>query len=284
MNENQIVSRRKALKTAGVAVAGAVAVVALGTKTAEAAKKKAPRWAMVIDARRCTGCRTCTIADKAEYDVPLGSWQTVVREVEMGSYPNVGKTFLSKLCNHCEGDAKDGVPPCVKICPEKESGVRKKFVTPDGKKIRYRTGATYKRPDGMILIDNSLCIGCGKCIKACPYGARSFNKRLIAGKSKLDNGISKCSFCRHRVDNGVVPACASACPNKVRNFGDLNDPGSEVSKLVKEFNLLKNRKKTTILPEEGTKPMIFYIDPKGALSKYKVNSENKMEEFKGVIS
>ncbi len=276
-------SRRDVLKTAGAIALGAVAASAFKAGEAVAAEKKAPRLAMVIDLRRCTGCRTCTVACKSEFDVPLDSWNAVVKEVEMGKYPNVKKDFLPRLCNHCAGDDKDGVPPCVKVCPEKESGVRMKFKTPDGKKIRYRTGATYKRPDGVIMFDNALCIGCGKCIKDCPYGARSFNKRLVSGKSKLDNGITKCTFCAHRIDQGVIPACSNACPNNARIFGDLNDPDSEVSRLAKEFKLLGNTKKTTLLPEKGTVPMVFYIDPNGSLGAYKITEKNKMAEFRDKI-
>ena len=143
--------------------------------------------------------------------------------------------------------------------------------------MRYRDGATYKRPDGLILYKNEYCTGCGKCIQACPYGARTFNKRLISGKDSTKNGITKCTSCQHRIDAGVVPACVNICPGSARLFGDLNDPESEVAKLAKEFNLVKNREKTTLLPGENTVPMNFYIDPDNALKtkmatkKYKDN-------------
>jgi len=277
-------SRRQVLKRGGAIALGAVAASALAPSQALAATRKtAPRWAMVIDLRRCSGCRTCTLACKAEYDVPLDSWNAVVKTVEHGQYPNIRADFLPRLCNHCEGNDADGVPPCVKICPEfpKE---RKVFVTAEGKKIRYRNGATYKRPDGMILVDNSLCIGCGKCIDECPYGARSYNKRLLSGKDPKKNGIAKCSFCLHRVDKGVEPACVTACPNNARIFGDLNDPESEPSRLAKEFNLLKNIGQTTLLPEEGTFPHVFYIDPEKVLGRYKITKENKKAEFRDRIA
>ncbi len=120
--------------------------------------------------------------------------------------------------------------------------------------VRYRTGATYKRPDGMILLDMSLCIGCYKCIDACPYGVRFIDPRvkLTRADREKDLGVGKCTFCDHRVDKGVVPSCVNTCQGGARIFGDLNDPNSEVSKLAKEFNLLKNRKKTTLLPNEKT--------------------------------
>ncbi len=281
MEKEKGISRRGAIKVVGTLAAGAAASGVLGTAEA-AGRKKAPRWVMVIDIRRCTGVRACVVACKAEYDTPLGAWNTVVREVESGKYPDVKKDFLPRLCNHCEGNEKEGVPPCVKICPEYPAG-RKEYITPAGKKIRYRGGATYKRPDGMILLDNSLCIGCGKCIDACPYGARAFNKKLKAGKDPSKNGITKCSFCQHRVDKGVEPSCVNTCPTSSRVFGDINDPNSEVSKLAKEFKLMERSNETTILPEAGTRPQIYYIDEKNALGNYKLTKENKTDEFKAEI-
>jgi tetrathionate reductase subunit B len=216
--------------------------------------------------RRCIGCRACTVACKAEFAVPLGAFRTVVYEEVTGTFPASEKHFMPRLCNHCEGNQEDKVPPCVKICPEYPKD-RRKFATSDGKTIRYRGGATYKRPDGLILFDNELCVGCGKCIDACPYGARAWNKSLLSGKDKTKNAITKCSFCRHRIDNGVEPACVNICQGRARLFGDLNDPESGVSKLAKEFNLVEKRNETTLLPGENTVPMAFYIDPRGALTK-----------------
>ena len=153
MSNNQLSSRRDMLKTAGVLDVGASSTGILAVKEAIAVEAKAPRWAMVIDIRRCKGCRTCTVACKAEFDTPLGSWRSVVKDVERGQYPNIKKDFIPRLCNHCQGNDQDKEPPCVKICPEKASGERVRFKTASGKKIRYRTGATYKRPDGMILFE-----------------------------------------------------------------------------------------------------------------------------------
>lgn len=267
MNDKDALSRRQVIKGAGaLAALGAASTIVPTGKATAARAKKAPRWAFIVDLRRCTGCRTCTVACKSEFDVPLGAFQAAVYQEYHGKFPKTEKLFLPRLCNHCDGSKEDGIPPCVKICPEYPKD-RRKFETPEGKTIRYRGGATYKRPDGMILYDNKLCIGCGKCIDKCPYGARNFNKRLIAEADKTKNGISKCSFCQHRVDNGVLPSCVNGCPQKARIFGDLNDPNSKVSKLVKEFGLEKKRDKTTLLPGENTVPMLFYIDPNGALQK-----------------
>jgi tetrathionate reductase subunit B len=152
-------------------------------------------------------------------------------------------------------------------------------------KARYRTGATYKRPDGMILNDMSLCIGCYKCIDACPYGVRSIDPfiKLTRPDREKDLGVSKCTFCQHRVDKGLVPACVNTCQGRARIFGDLNDPESEVSKLAKEFNLLKNKKNTTLLPGEKTEPHVFYIDPGKVLTHFKINKETKEKEFKSQV-
>ena len=265
MQEQLSLSRRQVLKGAGAAaLTGAATLVPVGK--AMAARGKAPRWAFIVDLRRCIGCRACTIACKAEFDVPLGAFRAAVYEEVVGSFPNSKKLFLPRLCNHCEGNKEDKIPPCVKECPEYPKD-RREFVAPDGKKIRYRGGATYKRPDGLILFDNKLCTGCGKCIEACPYGARNFNKLLISGKDSSKNGITKCNFCEHRIAKGVTPSCVNICPGRARFFGDLNDPASEVSKLSKEFGLAEKRNETTLLSGENTVPMCFYIDYHGALSK-----------------
>jgi len=265
MSENVNISRRQVLKGAGAAALTGAAVLVPAGK-AIAARAKAPRWAFIVDLRRCFGCRSCTVACKAEFDVPLGAFRAAVFEEITGKYPSPERHFLPKLCNHCEGNKEDKIPPCVKNCPEYPKD-RRKFKTSDGKTIRYRGGATYKRPDGLILYDNELCVGCGKCIDKCPYGARNWNKRVKAGKDNSKNAIVKCSLCQHRIDNGVVPACVNICPARARIFGDLNDPDSEVSKRVKEFGLVEKRNETTLLPGENTIPMCFYIDPKGALTK-----------------
>ncbi|MBW1694935.1 MAG: 4Fe-4S dicluster domain-containing protein [Deltaproteobacteria bacterium] len=265
MSEKITLTRRQVLKGTGVAaLTGAASLVPVSK--AIAAKAKAPRWAFIVDLRRCIGCRACTVACKAEFDVPLGAFRTAVYGEVTGAFPNSEMHFLPKLCNHCEGNKDDKVPPCVKECPEYPKD-RREFRTPDGKKIRYRGGATYKRPDGLILFDNSLCTGCGKCIEACPYGARNFNKLLISGKDSTKNGITKCDFCDHRVSKGVAPSCVNICPGRARFFGDLNDTASEVSKLSKAFGLVEKRNETTLLPGENTVAMCFYIDTKGALSK-----------------
>jgi tetrathionate reductase subunit B len=173
---------------------------------------------MVIDLRTCIGCHACSVACKAEFDVPLGVWMSWVKQVERGKFPNTQRHFLPRLCNHCEN------PPCVEACPTK---------------------ASYQREDGIVLIREERCIGCRLCIAACPYDARfSHPEKKIA---------NKCTLCAHRVDEGVVPACVNTCQGEARIFGDLNDPTSEVARLVAKepVQVLKS--------ELGTEPRVFYI-------------------------
>ncbi len=275
-HEAKRISRRRMLGASGTAaLAGAAAVAAPGSQAEAAAA--APRWVMVMDLRRCVGCRACTISCKTENSVPIGNWRTVVQEKVSGTFPNTKKGFLPLMCNHCEGNDKDKMPPCIKDCPQ-YPGERAKYTTPDGKTIRYRTGGTYKRPDGMVLIDNAQCIGCGKCITACPYGVRSFNPLQKAGLKPEEKGVTKCSLCQHRVDNGVEPACVNTCQGRARIFGDLNDPSSEVAKLVKQHKL------TALLPDEGTKPHVFYIDPDNLLATVYKKKTDSLDHFRDEIT
>jgi tetrathionate reductase subunit B len=273
------ISRRKFLGGVGTAAVG-TAILATPGANLEAAQAKAPRWAMVMDLRRCIGCRACTVACKSENDVSLGRFRAVIQEVTMGTFPNTKKAFLPLMCNHCEGNKEDGIPPCVKACPE-YPGERLKYKTSDGKTIRYRGGATYKRPDGLILIDVDKCIGCGKCIDACPYGVRSFNPFVKAGADPKEQAADKCDMCVHRIDNGIEPSCVNTCQGRARIFGDLNDPSSQVSKLVKEHNLSTGTESTNVLlPEEETNPHVFYIDPDNLLKTlYTQRKKGKLDHF-----
>ncbi len=224
------------------------------------------RWGMVIDLDKCVGCQACTTACKEENNVPHGSpqeqgqrreiyWNRVIA-VSEGEYPTGRVELISMPCMHCD-DA-----PCVTVCPAK---------------------ATYHRDDGIVMQDFRRCIGCRYCIVACPYGVRSFNfkdqieeeyHRPDLPPDRVDRGpwpfpqrirgvVEKCTFCFHRIDQGlkegkkigvdVVPACVEGCPTKARTFGDLDDPDSEVSRL------LASRGNFRLREELSTHPKVYYL-------------------------
>lgn len=212
------VSRRQFLRGTG-AVTGAVGAAALAKGSGAAAPRRKKQYGMVIDARRCYGVHACTVACKAEFNVPLGHNRSWVEYIEKGDYPNVSRSFLPRLCNHCSK------PNCVSVCP---------------------TGATWKREeDGIVVIDPEICIGCKYCVQACPYDMRFPNPETGAAE--------KCDFCIHRVSQGLEPACVEACPSRARIFGDLSDPESEISKVIASNPV------TVLRPEKGTEPNVFYI-------------------------
>lgn len=188
------------------------------------AGQRGKRWAMVVDLRKCVGCQACTAACKAENQVPERHFRTWVPEYELGRYPRVRKAFLPQLCNHCDKAA------CVSVCP---------------------TGATFRREDGLVMVDSGICWGCGYCLNACPYDKRFFNP--------VTQVADKCSLCAHRVDRGLLPACVESCIGGARIVGDRNDPNSQVACLLADYP-------TTVLdPAAGTRPQVFYIGLTGDL-------------------
>ena len=206
--------------TAGVAALGAVAATASTPAAAATGSGRKPHYGMLIDLRRCTGCHACSVSCKAEFEVPLGATRSWVEYIEKGDFPNVSRHFLPRLCNQCSE------PQCVSVCP---------------------TGATWKREeDGVVVIDPEICIGCKYCVLACPYDSRFINPTTGAA--------DKCDFCLHRVSKGLVPACVNACIGEARVFGDLNDPESEISKLIASNPV------TVLRQEMGTEPNVYYID------------------------
>lgn len=206
------------------------------------ASKLPHHWVMVIDIRKCIGCQACVVACKSENNVPVGVYRTWVQVIEVGEFardpdgngmvlledgsyePNVKRFSLPRLCNHCDD------PPCVEVCPVK---------------------ATFKRADGLVLIDYTKCIGCGYCINACPYDARYFNP--------VQQTADKCTFCVHRLDRGLLPACVTSCVARARVFGNLNDPDSEVAQLLAQYPAER------LGVSLGTGPQVFYIGLDGDL-------------------
>lgn len=214
------------------------------------------RFGMVIDLQKCIGCYACVVACKQEHFLPpLLFWSRLVIS-EAGKYPMVRKVMYPVLCNHCE----DAI--CVKVCP---------------------TGATIKKENGIVVIDYNKCVGCRYCLVACPYQQRTYydngdeeyfpgqglTELEIIGKKLYplqEKTVIKCNFCIERIDKGThlglkpgedreaTTACVNVCPAKARYFGDLDDPFSEVSRLIKE------KKAHQLHPEFNTNPSVYYID------------------------
>ncbi len=155
------------------------------------------KYAFVIDQRKCIGCHACTVACKAEHDIPIGVNRTWVKYIEKGEFPNSRRYFLVNRCNHCD-DA-----PCVTICPTK---------------------ALYKRKDGIVDFDSSRCIGCKSCMQACPYDALYIDP--------YSHTAAKCNYCAHRTEVGIEPACVVVCPERAIIAGDLHNPDSEIARIV----------------------------------------------------
>ena len=219
------------------------------------------KWVMVIDHRKCVGCHACTIGCIAENNLPPGVVYRPVITEESGAFPNVHIKFTPRPCMQCEK------PPCVPVCPVK---------------------ATWRRPDGITIVDYDKCIGCRYCLTACPYGARTSDfgeyytsdsavgadgQAMVgphvpwedrptheyakswkrSGHQSPMGNARKCHFCLHRLEAGQLPMCATTCIGRATYFGDHNDPDSLVSELIAKNNT------HTLLPHKGTSPRVFYI-------------------------
>ena len=175
------------------------------------------KYGIVIDASKCIDCKACLIACKVENNVPEGFWRNWIRP--LWDISDSRRTeFQPGQCMQCD------TPSCVAACPVE---------------------ATYKQADGLVVIDPQKCIGCGNCVTACPYGARYRNPVLRIA--------DKCDFCEHRLKRGEKPACVVTCPTRARTFGDIHDPDSEVSRMVKGEKLVRVN-----APHVNTQPNIYY--------------------------
>jgi molybdopterin-containing oxidoreductase family iron-sulfur binding subunit len=209
------------------------------------------RWVMVIDLSKCRNARKCMDACQGAHH--LRPEQSHIRTLKMQESLDTPPYYMPKPCQHCDN------PPCVAVCP---------------------VDATFKRPDGIVLIDNERCIGCRFCIAACPYSARFFNwtEPLHA---KEDEGkvynvelnvpqkkgtITKCLFSADRLREGKLPYCVSACPNGVFYFGDENEDAvtnGTTKETVRFRKLLEDNGGYRLMAELGTKPRVYYLPPKG---------------------
>ncbi len=214
------------------------------------------RWGMAIELKRCVGCYECVLACKAEHFLPPEIFWNWVLIGESGKYPTVTKLIYNVRCNQCAD------PACVKACP---------------------TGATQQREDGIVWVDEDKCVGCRYCMIVCPYQMRTIyengNERYFPGQELTEHEkigkvlyphqpgvVQKCVFCKERIDAGLAagltpgvdreatPACVISCPTKALHFGDLDDPYSEINRLIKE------KKGKPFHPEYDTDPSIYYID------------------------
>ena len=175
------------------------------------------RLGFLLDSDSCIGCHACTVACKSEHDVPLGVNRTWVKYIETGTFPDVARKFSVMRCNQCD-DA-----PCMTICP---------------------TSALYRADNGVVDFQDDDCIGCKSCMNACPYDALYINPET--------NTAHKCNMCNHRIEVGLEPSCQIVCPTEAIKIGDLDDPNSEISRIIARDDVAVRA------PEQNTKPKVYY--------------------------
>ena len=203
----------------------------------------------LVDLDLCMGCKACEVSCKVENEVPLSSWRLRVKYIDQGLFPNTSRTFTPLRCNHCES------APCERICP---------------------VSALHYLDNGIVNIDSARCIGCAGCIMACPYGAIYMDPE--------SNTADKCTYCAHRIEGGLMPACVVACPVEANIFGDLEDPTSTISKYIARDKRVQVRK-----PEKMTVPKHFYVgggqvqlNPQASLRKDGYNLFNNITHLKHI--
>jgi molybdopterin-containing oxidoreductase family iron-sulfur binding subunit len=258
-------TRRHFLKIAGLSALGLGASPLVNAIASNGQPKVTPnpqalvgkRWAMVVDQKKCLqakeNCKDCVEACHRVHNVPtMPNPKQEIKWIWLDKFehvfPDVGDYMedymkeslkglpLVTLCNHCDN------PPCVRVCPTK---------------------ATFRRPDGIVMMDYHRCIGCRYCMAACPFGARSLNwldpRPYI--KTELNQEfptrtrgvVEKCNFCDERLAKGLIPACVEACKDKGLIFGDMQDPNSEVRQLLRKNPAVRRK------PHLGTSPQVYYI-------------------------
>ncbi len=254
--------RRELLKKAGLAglsIIGGSAVYELVSwenvlAETDSSTAKKTRWAMIIDMKKCANAEDCTECIDACHRVhnvpmipdPKREIKWIWKENFKNAFPELENDYLRAdlkkqkfivLCNHCEN------PPCVRVCP---------------------TQATWKRNDGIVMMDMHRCIGCRYCMAACPYGSRSFNwmdpRKVLPEKSinpefptRTKGVVEKCDLCAERIDHGKIPVCVESCKEKALIFGNLADQTSEVRKVLSGRFTIRRK------PELGTRPEVYYL-------------------------
>jgi tetrathionate reductase subunit B len=243
------ITRRDLIQIGGkllvLASVGATLEQITGAEAPSDAYKMADHWwGMIIDIDACIGCGNCVRACSNENGVPKGYFRTWVERYEIGddqkphpespnggmdgfvpaSRPDVKSFFVPKLCNHCADS------PCVQVCP---------------------VGATFVSPDGVVLVDETYCLGCRYCVQACPYGCRY----LHPGKETVD----KCTLCYHRITQGLTTACCENCPTGARQLVDFKDPKDPVH----EF--LRKNKVQVLKPNMATEAKVYYKNLDGSV-------------------